>query len=395
MSNTKSNSWWGNLSPAHKQYVIFGGLGAGLLAVSFMMTSGKNSSSTDAPETKQIENILGSKTDGKELGLQQVSTDLTSQEARIREQDQRMREMADMIKELKAGGGTNSAGPTDEQLAALRENLQTAQNGIPLSGSAATVPVAPSKLEFRTFENTSDEPEVAPATGNNSNQSNSPGVAKEEKKNTIYLPAGTMVSGVLITGLDAPTGRSASTQPIPVLIRVKHEGLLPSRRSVDLREAFILASGFGDLASERTYLRSERLSMVLANGNVIDVAVEMSAVGSDGRAGLRSRLVSKQAKAMRRAVMAGLADGVSRTLQQTYTLQQSGQNGQPVDSNAAGAAVLANGGSSALDRISQYYLNLADQTYPVLETPAGREITFILLKGVELPLDSSVKPPRF
>ena len=45
-----------------------------------------------------------------------------------------------------------------------------------------------------------------------------------------------------------------------------------------------------------------------------------------------------------------------------------------------GAAV--NGTSSALDRIAQFYIDMAEDMYPVIEVNAGRKITFIVQSGV-------------
>jgi conjugal transfer pilus assembly protein TraB len=83
------------------------------------------------------------------------------------------------------------------------------------------------------------------------------------------VPAGSLLKGVLLTGLDAPTGRSARRDPYPALVRIKHEALLPNRFRADVRECFLVAAGFGDLSAERASLRGETLSCVRADGGVI------------------------------------------------------------------------------------------------------------------------------
>src|SRR3546814_6203967 len=50
--------------------------------------------------------------------------------------------------------------------------------------------------------------------------------------------------------------------PFPSLIRIKNEAILPNRFRADFRECFLIAGGWGDLSSERAYLRAERLSCV-------------------------------------------------------------------------------------------------------------------------------------
>lgn len=206
-------------------------------------------------------------------------------------------------------------------------------------------------------------------------------VAAAPKRPPVYLPTGSMVTGTLLTGLDAPTGRAAQGAPIPVVIRVQHDAILPSRYRSDVREAFILASGYGDLSSERAYLRAERLSMILKNGDVIDIPARMAAVGSDGKSGLRGRLVSKQGAIIAKALMAGTADGISRAFSSNYSV---GGRGDDQSAGDIGMAGLSGGASTALDRVAAYFLAQAESQYPVIEVDGGRQVTMILLEGLEL-----------
>jgi conjugal transfer pilus assembly protein TraB len=51
-----------------------------------------------------------------------------------------------------------------------------------------------------------------------------------------------------------------------------------------------------------------------------------------------------------------------------------------------GAAISGTG--KALDRLAEYYLDLAETIFPVLEVDAGRGVEVILNRGVGLKLDS-------
>src|SRR5690554_1089308 len=77
---------------------------------------------------------------------------------------------------------------------------------------------------------------------------------QEEDVPEQFLPAGSIISGTLITGLDAPTSNSAKGNPHPALVRIKTESILPNRYRADLRECFMIVSGYGDMSSERAYL---------------------------------------------------------------------------------------------------------------------------------------------
>ncbi len=136
----------------------------------------------------------------------------------------------------------------------------------------------------------------------------------EEPPKLLRLTAGSILSGQLITGLDVPTGQGARREPYPVLIRIKASAILPNRYRTNVRECFVLASGYGDLSSERAYLRSETLSCIFKHQDkeqVIERPLEGYIAGEDGKAGLRGRLVSKQGQVMAKAAMAGFLSGVS------------------------------------------------------------------------------------
>src|SRR5690606_22582002 len=60
-----------------------------------------------------------------------------------------------------------------------------------------------------------------------------------------YLPATSIISGVVITGLDAPTGQTAQENPFPALIRIKKDAILPNRFRASIEDCHALVSGYG------------------------------------------------------------------------------------------------------------------------------------------------------
>lgn len=203
----------------------------------------------------------------------------------------------------------------------------------------------------------------------------------------VFIPAGTMLTGMLMTGLDAPTGREAASQPVPVLVRIKENAVLPNEYSADYRECFIVASGTGDLSSERAYLRGETLSCVAENGGVIQAHIEMWGTGEDGKAGMRGTLVSKQGSAIAKAILAGFASGLGQAFTpQQQTMITTGSTGgySSIPVGTAGRMALGNGFSSGANEAAQFFVKLAESEFPVIEVSAGRPVTFIVEKGVEL-----------
>ena len=76
------------------------------------------------------------------------------------------------------------------------------------------------------------------------------------------LPAGAFASVALLNGVDAGTGSSTQSNPMPVLLRVTDHATLPGAARYKLKSCFVLASAYGDMSSERVYARLTKLSCV-------------------------------------------------------------------------------------------------------------------------------------
>ncbi|MGE3526357.1 MAG: TrbI/VirB10 family protein [Gemmatimonadales bacterium] len=204
-----------------------------------------------------------------------------------------------------------------------------------------------------------------------------------------FLPAGAFAKAMMLSGLDAPTGGLAKTNPQPVLLRLLDPGTLPNRYRSRIQECFVTAAGYGDLASERAYLRLEKLSCVLKTGEVLEASLKGFVTGEDGKAGLRGRVVSKQGQMIARALIAGVAGGIGSGVAQSFTSLSTNALGnvQSIDPGKIAQYGVANGFASALDRISQWYLERANEVYPVLEVDAGRRVEVVLNEGLELGAD--------
>jgi conjugal transfer pilus assembly protein TraB len=220
------------------------------------------------------------------------------------------------------------------------------------------------------------------------------------KEQGIYLPAGSIISGVLITGMDAPTANQAKRDPFPALLRVKDETILPNRFRMDVRECFLIASGYGDLSSERAYLRAETLSCVRNDGGVIEVGLNAYSVGEDGKTGVRGRLVSKNGQLIARSLMAGFLAGVADIMKPqkvaTTNLVTNGNGEMPsvFSQTTAGDAFqqgALGGVNTAMNSIANYYLEMAKNMFPVIEIDAGRHVDFISIKGARLAVQSGSK----
>jgi len=201
-----------------------------------------------------------------------------------------------------------------------------------------------------------------------------------------YLPAGSFLRSVLLSGLDAPTGGQVQQNPHPIILRVTAFAQLPNQFKADYKECFVTGNGFGDISSERAYIRLDRLSCVTDEGGAIDVAIKGFISGEDGKAGIRGRLVSKQGQVLANALLAGIASGIGQgiTLSSTTTSVSPLGSTQNVKDGEAFRAGMGQGIGKALDKLTQYYINLAEKMFPIIEIDAGRAVDVVITQGVSL-----------
>ena len=200
-----------------------------------------------------------------------------------------------------------------------------------------------------------------------------------------FLPV-SFTRGILLGGLDAPTGGQAQSNPHPVLIRLSDNSVLPNRFRGEYRDCFVIAAGYGDISAERAYLRTENLSCVRADGAALEVKIQGSVYGEDGKVGLRGRLVTKQGQMLANALLAGVVSGIGQGLAISSTTYSTSALGTVASASGTDAFVagMGTGISKALDRLAQYYIKLAENTFPVIEVDAGREIDVVITKGVRI-----------
>jgi conjugal transfer pilus assembly protein TraB len=202
---------------------------------------------------------------------------------------------------------------------------------------------------------------------------------------STFLPV-SFTRGTLLGGLDAPTGGQSQSNPHPVLIRLADNSVLPNRFRAGYNECFVIAAGYGDISSERAYLRTESLSCVRDDGSTLEVKIQGSVYGEDGKVGMRGRLVTKQGQMLANALLAGVTSGIGQGLATSATTSSTSALGTVATTSGADAyrSGLGTGVGNALDRLAQYYIKLAEQTFPVIEIDAGREIDVVITKGVRV-----------
>lgn len=210
----------------------------------------------------------------------------------------------------------------------------------------------------------------------------------KKKKNNIshFIPSGSFAKVVLISGIDAPTGGMAQKNPMPVLMKILDNGQLPNYFKSKIKDCHATGAASGDISSERACIRLEKLSCVLNEGSVIETPIQGFVTGEDGKNCFRGNLVSKQGALIARSALAGIFSGIGHAVAQQYQQISTTPFGnvQTLDPKRVGEEGLATGTSNAMEKIAEFYLARASETYPIIEVDANRRGEIVLTNGVDL-----------
>lgn len=107
--------------------------------------------------------------------------------------------------------------------------------------------------------------------------------------------------------------------------------------------------------------------------------------------------VSKQGQVIARSLVAGFAQGVSNAFDvrkvPSININRGNETVSPVYEQAMNSstaqAAAAQGVGTAMERIADYYLAMAENIFPVIEIDAMREIDFIVNRGMKVTLSSA------
>lgn len=432
---------WNKLDPKIRRYLVVGVIVAGCLLL-FTLLAFMVPEPRKIGEKKRVVKHLLTDADPRALGIEGLAAQLREvthknesliQRLNSLEEQEKLNRANDAERQLKVGDQENHE--TRAELNAIKHQIEELRAGHPkglgssivspeeeaLPGrSSRTAPVSEGRSSGLLFDQgpiakaplgkhgteirlirtgfDSAAPKDKGAAGSGTQNQTSPTSSKvkdDEDQSTVFIPAGTLISGNLLNGLDAPTGKKARKEPFPVLARIKQEAILPNRFRADLRECFLIASGYGDLSAERAYIRAETLSCVRNDGGVIEVPLDAYAVGEDGKLGLRGTVVTKQGQLMATSLLAGFAKGFSDAFSRVQVpVPMTGSAGSlggsvPYQSNfnpmgMEGGGIKGVGYS--MDRMAHYYMDLAENLFPVVEIDATRQIEFVVQRGTQLKL---------
>lgn len=277
--------------------------------------------------------------------------------------------------------------------------------GLPMLGAAPANGTAPSQSPTLTLPPELPSPAAAqkplsftapPLVGTSASN------AEPNVKATVHyrknpdagmLPAGAFAPVALLNGLDAGTSSATQANPMPVLMDVLSQAVLPGLAKYRLKNCFILGTGYGDLSAERVYVRFSRMSCVdKADGLLLSANVSGYLVDSDGKLGLRGTVVDRQGAKLGKALLAGFAQGLAGALGTAQGAVTSSATTGLTTSTLTGTGALRasglGGAQVAASQLAEFYLKQAESIFPVISINTGRTGTVVFTSSTSLHWES-------
>lgn len=203
------------------------------------------------------------------------------------------------------------------------------------------------------------------------------------------LPVGSFAEISFLNGIDAATSTTAASDPMPVLLNITDNAILPGSARYKVKNCFLLGTGYGNMSSERVYVRTSRISCVdKKNKLLLTQEVQGYVVDSDNKLGMRGVVTDKQGAKLGKALLAGFANGLAGALGSAQnTVTTSSLTGGSTSSITGSAALKASGlagAQAATAQLAEFYLKEAQNMFPVITIDAGRTATVVFTSSTPL-----------
>ncbi|GER94874.1 hypothetical protein A45J_2685 [hot springs metagenome] len=233
---------------------------------------------------------------------------------------------------------------------------------------------------FRSIEFKFDKPEAKKTSATDTQK------AADSKVDSIDLPIGIVV-GLTINGMDAPTFQWGQQDPQPLLITIEDKMITAMNEEIDLKGCMVLSSAHGAVSAEKAMPRLVKMNCRDKNGNLYAGSVKGWILGDDGKVGITGRLVSRQGSVLAKTFWADVLSLGGSYLRQSATATSLSPLGAIETTKQDGEQLLKSAGGQAIERtsgrISQFFIKIAEQIYPVVEVMPGRKVT-VLFEGGRL-----------
>ena len=201
----------------------------------------------------------------------------------------------------------------------------------------------------------------------------------------IKLPSGSYVKATMLTGVEAPEGKT-----YPVLLQLDYAYIIPNDKRLDLAGCFMIAKAQGDLSTERVQMQATKLSCVSKRGGMFEREVNgFVADDVDNSFAVIGRVNSKQDRVAATAFLSSIVAGIGKAIQQAQTTQQVTPLGgsQTVLTGDQTKFIAAGGAADAASLVTQWYLKQAQNLLPTINVGSGQNVWVVMQDQVDLPKD--------
>ena len=208
-------------------------------------------------------------------------------------------------------------------------------------------------------------------------------VKHKRMESGITLPTGSYVKAKLMTGVNAPEGKT-----YPVLLALDYSYIGPNKYKVDLSGCFMIAKSSPSIATERINFQTTRLSCVSKKGKFFERKVSgFIADNSDNTFAVKAKLNSKQGRVAKMAFLKSVIDGIGEIISRR-SQNIGGKN--PDSANV----LVQNSAQGAASKVSDWYLKQVTSLLPTLAVNSGQDVWIVMQEKVLLPNDFFIKNER-
>ncbi len=205
------------------------------------------------------------------------------------------------------------------------------------------------------------------------------------KAPSVVLPSGAYVKAKLLTGVEAPEGRS-----YPALLELDYAYIVPNQKRLDLSGCFMISKAQGDLSTERVQMQAVKLSCVSRRGGFFEREVNgFVADDVDNSFAVMGTVNSKQDRVAAMAFLASIVQGIGKAVQTAQTTSQTTPLGgsQSIVTGDQAKYIAAGGASEAASQVTQWYLKQAENLLPTINVGSGQNVWVVMQDSVDLPKD--------
>ncbi len=213
-----------------------------------------------------------------------------------------------------------------------------------------------------------------------------------------YIPAGAYAPAEVISGVDATVGVNAQADPRPVLFRITGPAVTAALGSIhqtaDIKGCTVTGAAFGDLSSEKVYVRLQTMTCSRRHGQVFETEVQGYMAGA-GKAGVRGTVVSREGTLVAQSFLAGAVGGIGGATAEAMQPQVINTDVGVTTGQQQITDIIKGGIGQGLDnagsKVSDYLVKRAEQYQPVVVMQAGTRVELVFIKGVPLNPDGAIK----